>query len=112
MHPGRNGGSLQSGGSPGRPPGPSASTVIRERLNKARANGKTALEAIVDRLSDDAESKDNRAAKLLIEAGWGKTVNISGAEGGPIVVHHVQGFGAQPNEAPDENHNPDNTPAP
>ena len=84
--PGRNGGTLKSGGtkSPGRPPeDPEVKALAREWTGEAIAT----LAGIMRSSKND--STRVKAAEILLDRGWGKPkqeIEASGPGGGPLVI--------------------------
>jgi len=87
--PGKNGGTLKSGGTigPGRPRKlPELNTLLADVLGEEK-NGKTAAEKIIDKLRQKAEAGDIRAAELLLKYSYGQPVQRlehSGPDGAPV----------------------------
>lgn len=93
--PGRNGGTLNSGGNWGghRPPGHTPKTIIHELYASGNGDG---LRAILNAQYQKALEGDPAAAKLILEHGFGKpgqSLTLQGDADKPLIVHHIPGFG-------------------
>ena len=91
MRPGKNGGSLKTGGNNGggRPPKlPELDKLLADVLGEEK-DGLTAAEAILKALRAKAAKGDIRAAEVLLDRAYGKAkqaLEMSGKDGGPMSI--------------------------
>lgn len=81
----------QSGNPKGRPPMPDLREALANALGMVRADGRTALEAILEALVRAAVGGDHRAAQVLLDRAWGRPSQpVEGAVGVVVAVPPVR----------------------